>query len=268
MSMYMQKFKDYNDSMESLCLSVSNVRIRSEKSIQLIQDVIVEIKNLVLREGFESTEKEIQFFKQIKPHLIAHKIANSIILDCEIRKMTMSEDEFETLKKRKLSFIQDHFIDFKEFYFYLQSESNFRDDFYFTQAHTKNDVLLKILPELDIEFSTGYDCIAGYILAYDLIKEYFKDLQHDKHYKSYPELKWSFTKADLVELIYALHIMKVFDNGKTDIIKLANAFSVIMDMDLKDIYRTFNAIKERKKITSRFLTELLANFNSRIKELD
>lgn len=254
--------------MQSLCYSVSNVRNRSELSVQLIQEVIIDIKTLVIKEGFESIEKEIQFFKKIKPHLLAQKIANSIILDCEIRKKNLSDEEFDSLKKRKLSFIQDYFIDYKEFYFYLQSESISRDELYFTQANTKNDVLLKILPELDFEFSTGYDCIAGYIYAYDLIKDYFKNANDGNHFRSIPELKWTSTKSALVELIYALHIMGVFDNGKHDIITLAKVFSEVMDFDLKDIYRTFNAIKQRKKISSKFLTELLEKFNTKINEFE
>jgi hypothetical protein len=264
----MVKFKELNDSLESLSIKVSNVRERSERFVKLIQERTIEIKHLVLLQGFDSISEEIQFFKDIKPQLLAHKIVNSFILDIEIRKNGLSVEDFDQLKKRKLSFIQDHFIDYKEFYFYLQSQSNTRDNMYFTKEHTQNDLFMNIILELDSEFSTGYDVIAGYILAYDLLKNYFKDEQSIEKAAPNSELKWTGSKVALVELLYALNEVGVINMGKNELQVLSFHLGKLLGIELKDIYRTFIEIKDRKKDRCRFLLSLIEALESKMDDFD
>ncbi len=268
MSKYMAKFNELNDSLESLRSKITNVRDRSDLSVRLIQEKTIEIKHMVLENGFDSIGEEIQFFKHIKPYLLAHKIVNSIILDVEIRKSGLSTEDFDQLKKRKLSFIQDHFIDYKEFNFYLRSQSTTRDNIYFTKELTQNDLFMNIILELDPEFSNGYDIIAAYILAYDLLKNYFKNDKPIENIAPIPELKWTGSKVALVELIYALHEVGVINMGNNELQVLSFHLGNMLGIELKDIYRTFIEIKDRKKDRCRFLMNLIEVLESKMNAFD
>ena len=70
-------------------------------------------------------------------------------------------------------------------------------------------------------------------------------------------LHWTAKKIDLIELIYALHESKVFDNGQADIKEITHVFEKAFQIELEDnIYGNFNAIKKRKTDQTRFLSHL------------
>ena len=67
-------------------------------------------------------------------------------------------------------------------------------------------------------------------------------------------LHWTAKKIDLVELIYALHEAKVFDNGQADIKEITVVFEKAFQIDLGDnITRSYFDIKNRKTEQTRFL---------------
>ncbi|MGO1243872.1 MAG: RteC domain-containing protein [Sphingobacterium sp.] len=49
-----------------------------------------------------------------------------------------------------------------------------------------------------------------------------------------------------MELVYALHLLSVFDNGKTDIKVNGKTFERTFDIDLGDFYHTFMELNTGK----------------------
>ena len=81
-------------------------------------------------------------------------------------------------------------------------------------------------------------------------------------------LKWTENKSSLIELIYALHNNKAFNDGKVDLVDIAKHFEATFDIELGDIYRVFNEIKNRKINKTKFLDSLSENLNKRCEEQD
>ena len=78
-------------------------------------------------------------------------------------------------------------------------------------------------------------------------------------------LHWTAKKIDLIELIYALHESKVFDNGNADIKEITHVFEKAFQIDLGDnITRSFIDIKNRKTDQTRFLNQLQATLETKI----
>jgi hypothetical protein len=71
-------------------------------------------------------------------------------------------------------------------------------------------------------------------------------------------------KTDLVELLSALHRTSVFNNGENDFKRFVLAFSQIVNFEVKDVYRTVSAIKNRKNENKSLLSRMLVAFQEMI----
>jgi hypothetical protein len=96
---------------------------------------------------------------------------------------------------------------------------------------SKNDMVMLLVPEAEKNFSTGFDIVVGYIQAYEFTKSYFECGKLRNFDQNIPELQWTGNKTDLVEILMVLHKMKLFNHGKNDMKKLAEAFSKILNFE-------------------------------------
>ena len=58
--------------------------------------------------------------------------------------------------------------------------------------------------------------------------------------------KWTGSKVELNEFIYALHAQGVFNNGTTDLKETAKFFEETFDIDLAQFHSTFFEMRARK----------------------
>ena len=260
MNKYKELFDEYTKEIMEWYTIRTDSRERAEQIVERSVELLTHLRFTFEKTGFQNLTEEIHFFKVIKPQAVGQRIANSILLELLFRKSRMSPEDFEKLRAEKILQVKSYFCDFQEFYMYVNSNSTFRDEHYFTIGATKNDLILKILPDLDRAFSTGYDMILAYMYAYDILHERAETLQENE-FKPIPQLQWSLPKYDLVELILALHHMKAFNHGKSDLKETAIALGNIFNMNLNDINRASFSIKNRKKENVKFLHELAGNLN-------
>jgi hypothetical protein len=61
------------------------------------------------------------------------------------------------------------------------------------------------------------------------------------------KLKWTASKASLIELLYALQTSGSFNNGSIDLKSLATSLENLFDIDLGNYYRVFQEIRIRKQ---------------------
>lgn len=81
-------------------------------------------------------------------------------------------------------------------------------------------------------------------------------------------IKWTASKSDLIESIYALHSAGVFNNGKADIKEIAQYFEQTFDIDLGQNNRVFYDIRARKNNKTKFLDIIREALIKRIKNTD
>lgn len=77
----------------------------------------------------------------------------------------------------------------------------------------------------------------------------------DKQPRKSP-LKWTASRTALVEIIYAFHAGKVFNNGDADIRQITDTLSKAFNFSIPNSYRTFQDIIGRESSPTAFLEVL------------
>ncbi|MGG7035761.1 MAG: RteC domain-containing protein [Flavobacterium sp.] len=249
---------------------------RCDQSIDEVVFHLKQLKAYILENSFENREEEIYFFKKVKPKFTSKLIFFKKVKKLEVRKPVGSKKSLTNYFKKELEKLNFAFEENLVFYDYYRLNNDFLDNKLFVRD--VQEVCPNIDPiffELDPRFSTSHDHLVANILANDLLQHYIENkisvLNGDVIETILPEfmprlLKWTGSKSDLIELIYALHEKKVFNDGEADIRDIARSFEKILDIDLGDIYRGFNDIKKRKTGESRFLESLVEAFMRRFKK--
>lgn len=124
-------------------------------------------------------------------------------------------------------------------------------------------------------FSTCYDHKVAKILAYDMLEIYLeqklqsinKQVIIEKSRASLPDnpFRWTGTKIAAIELGYAIYAAGVLNDGNADIKEIMTYIEASFKIDLGDYYRTYLAIRERKKDKTSFLTNLI---NKLLRKMD
>jgi len=271
-----EQFKKVIDEVEEgikeLAYDKGNILVTYEKAIELILSKTAELKEYVLRTGFENVQDEIHFFKYQKPTIIAKLIYYNAIYKIEARKPYGSKSIKKYLNKelKKLKRFFDHNLDF---YKYYRSNNSFLDENFFVRG--KHDIKLWLDTyyfQSDQTFSTSHDYKVAKIIANDLIQVYIEDQLYSKSKESKSvskeKLNWTGSKVAMIELIYALHYEGVFDNGNSDIRIIAQYFESTFNIDLGNFYQTYLELRTRKINRTKFLDELRDGLLKKMDEQD
>ena len=107
-------------------------------------------------------------------------------------------------------------------------------------------------------------------MANDKLKDYLQIALRKGDQKNDQQscLKWTGSKAALVELIYALQTVGVFNNGDADVKLIATSFEELFDVQLGNYYDTFQQIRIRKVNQTKFLDLMKEKLVMRINDLN
>ena len=269
----------YNDKLCELETSIKELEFetdclihRSEATIHLIVKCLSEVKEYVLKKGFENVDEEIHFFKYQKPAIVAKLIYHNAVYKIETRKPYGAKPIRKYLNKelKKLKIFFDRNL---EFYKYYRSNNSYVDEKFFVRG--KHDIKLWLDTyyfESDQTFSTSHDYKVAKIIANDLIQVYIEgqlyNTEKDDILTDLPKLNWTGSKASMIELIYALHYQGAFDNGNADIRLIAKYFETTFNIDLGDFYHTYLELKNRKVNRTKFLDSLRNGLTRKMDEQD
>lgn len=231
--------------------------------LTFIREIIAELKQFCSSYKFTDESEEIKFFKEIKPVFLSQFFFYKKVFALRLF------DSFKDLKTRQANYykILQHLERIVqknlEFYEYCMTSTTYLDKHYFTRNRQNHKSI-----DRDEKFSTGYDTKLAKILANELLKKYILDLlkksQADRSTDTSTTLTWTGSKTDLIELIYALHSVDVFNNGTANIKVIASAFEDVFNISLGDYYRTFQDMRIRKRSQTPFLDILKEKFILRL----
>ncbi len=237
--------------------------------INLCRELLHQLKKEVLTTGFDSTSSEILFFKQIKQVPLSKLIYYSEIHSFEIQFPKADKDEQMKTIKKKVKKLNRFFLYNLDFGQYVKSGATHFDREYYTRDHLDTfHITTSKFYFQDPDFCTPRDMLLGKFNAYNKLVNYMEE----KHYaikhrpngsilngKMVNKMEWPFTNTDWVELIYALWSAGKNKKNNLSIVKLSKLLKEIFDFEPKDIYKTFQEIKNRKKSRTSFLDELSAS---------
>lgn len=246
-----------------------------ELSIKESSSTIKKLKAYIMKKKFSSQEEEIAFFKTVKPKFLSkfhyYYTAYNIHIHKPGQCKAIVKDYYEREQKKLKNFIDDH----REFYKYYKTESTYLDSKYFVRNQLDYKLCLADFHfEMDPKFNAAMDYLVSRFLARELLEIYITEqlelldrTQADSPKSATPDfgMNWTASKASLAELIYALHSAGAVNNGSVGIRDLSACFSKIFNIEMGDIYRTYQDIKSRSNSTL-FLQSLKEHLEEKIRE--
>lgn len=256
------------DELERLQYSVKDAGNRANQAIQLISKTLLLLRKAVNERGFQTEEDEIYFFKHIKPNITGHLIFYRHIFDIEAKRMGCTDEEVECYIARKKRDFNEFVKDNLEFVYYYQSRYVHMDRQYFLRSAFRAPIPHQSTDAFhDSEFTTPYDHLAAKSIAKDLFYKFLlKPLREKIDNLSPTKIKWTASKASLVELIYALQYTGSIENGNSSVKEICSLFEEIFDVKLKDVYSTFRDIQTRKGERAKYLISLVETFDKKLEE--
>lgn len=276
------RYKDVIDKFnEKLTKIKADKRIslkRSNEGIHLCNNTLYLLKDIVEKHGFEDVAAEIHFFKKVKAEPLGFLVYFSEVRSCELLMPKIGISNQLSFLKKKIRRINKFFNRNWDFVHYMEQELTYLDNQYFTRENQAFP--LYALPEacyLDPKFFTSKDMLWSRIKGMNHYISYMKSLIKEiksQNKGSLPEqrlikpLQWTSSKAALTELIYALYVARVINDGRDDIKTIAVNFEALFGIQLENLYKTYFEIKARKGSRTRFLEDLIQRFNEKMDKDD
>ena len=265
-----------NTEIEISCVDNDLSPDKALHMINFIRPLFEELREFIHKYNFQESEEEIDFFKNIKPLILSKLIYYNDIYTLELRKPNGNKEVVKEHYKKKQAAIIDFCNNNLDFYQYYRSKATHLDKYYFLRGRENYKLCHGCgMFDKDPLFSTCYDHKVAKILAYDMLEIYLeqklqginKQVIIDKNRASLPDnpFRWTGTKIAAIELGYAIYAAEVLNNGNADIKEIMTYIEASFKIDLGDYYRTYLAIRERKKDKTSFLTNLI---NKLLRKMD
>ena len=264
------------EELKEIKLDSKNIVEQSYRSAKVCRTLLCTLKREVFANGFNSIESEIKFFKVIKQIPLVHLVYYSEVHSFEIQFPKADKDCQLKFTKRKINQLNKFFFDNRDFGQYSDSEdSRFDKEYYTREGLNDYHITLSNYYFQDPDFCTPKDMLLGQYKGYCSLVNYLDERLFNLQDKlntrptisnKSEKIPWPFTNADWVELVYALSAAGLGKQNNMNIIKISQKLQEIFDYEpSKDIYKTFQDLKNRKKSRTQFLdfvtTALLSEMN-------
>jgi len=269
---------ELEEQLKSVHLVTENTMQAAELAIKNTVVAVEKLKVFFIKYKYLKKKEEIEFFREIKPKFTAKIIYYNEIYSMETKKPLGSQKVIRKYYKTKLQNLKTFFKENKEFYHYCRTGSCCLDNKYFIRTKSDHRLMLdSAYFQADHRFSTSHDYKMAQILANEEIK-FFLEKQLAKMKKKLvmatlpspiaKKQKWTGSKVELVELIYALHSEGVFNNGISSLNEITAFFESVFNINLGQFHRVFLEIRNRKSDRTKFLNTLKNNLIIRMDDAD
>lgn len=167
--------------------------------------------------------------------------------------------------------IESWFSRHESFLRYYRSNETHHDKVYFVPGMGKAESYIDLYaPLVEVGYCSRYSFIAAMGIAYQRLQKELTLLQlaaSGTPMDPSVSLRWTFSKTDLTELVYALYACGVFNKGKASIKEITCYFEESLQISLGNTSVTFQEILRRKDSTV-FLSRLLEAFDHYIDRVE
>jgi hypothetical protein len=244
-----------------------------EKNISLAQRALSELRQSIEKHEFKDEKEEIYFFKHVKPLFSSSLIYWKSILTLHLHKPVGGHTNLRKYYRRRFKTLRFFYDLHAVMYEYIRGNYDYMDRLYFLRSSSQFQETTDST-DLNPKFTTAKDRLVGEIYANDLLEQYIHQMLHqsftvpDVSKNQDYNLKWTGSRAGMVELIYALQSGGVYNNGNIGIKELANIFQDLFQIDLGNYYNVFNEIRLRKKNRTSLLDLLREKVLQKMDSLD
>ena len=129
-----QLLEDLNEQLNFLNLEIDDNLVRCEKAIEIILKSVQKLKLLFFKENFKSIDKEIDFFKNIKPKFTSKLIYYNLIYKIEAQMPFGGERVLKKYFNNELDKIKRYFYNNHDFNKYHRTGSSYLDTKYYVRV--------------------------------------------------------------------------------------------------------------------------------------
>jgi hypothetical protein len=256
-----------NAEIDTISTDELDVLLKTSQIISVIEKYVQELKQFLIKYKFKRIDEEIEFFKTIKPHFISALWYHKRLFKIQLFEAYHVSEARLKYHQRQLFKLQTFISRHHGFYQYILCKSDHMDDKYFIRVNTS-----KRCGVIDERFSTHKDILLAKILCNENLKDYvlkaIQRIETPSPAAIAPTLRWTGSKTDLVELIYALNAAGVFNKASADVKQIAQAFEQVFSITLGNYYRVFQDIRLRKTNQMKFIDAMRSALSNRIAESD
>ena len=258
MEQFVLLLKEELSTSLDLISSESNRLTRSYKSSEAVQEACVRLRDFISTYQFADRKEEITYFKKHAPAFYGLLFYHAKEYRIEFEKEHRSREKLDALLVHELNVTEQFYEYHRDFYKYFYEQDSSMDDRLFIRDQAENTMR----DEVEVLMGTNF-CVGCYwaarIMANERLKAYLK-VQLDSLRNPVapgsiiaPDLKWTGSITDMVELIYALYLSGSFNNGKGTLKDIIKWFEIHLQVNLGKFYSTWQEIKRRKNLVTKFL---------------
>lgn len=262
--------------LDDIRIQNDDILERAYQSIALCSNLLSTFKKEILREGFNTIKDEITFFKETKQIPLTALIYFSEIHSFETQFPKAGKDYQLKYIKKKINKLNRFFLYNIDFGRYINSDAVHFDKEYYTRDHINTfRIITSKFYFQDPEFCTPRDMLLGKFKAFNSLIIYLDEkktrIQNGSNgllasTTSLKKIRWPFSNTDWVELVYALCAKGLGKQDKQGIMQVSKRLQQVFDFEPKDIYKTFQDIKNRKNSRTLFLDDLSIALQIEIKK--
>ncbi|UZJ63948.1 RteC domain-containing protein [Sphingobacterium sp. KU25419] len=229
---------------------------KAKASFEIAEGIMEQLKEFIRGYTFADRMEEIRFFKSIKPKFHRYLIYFSELIYIEAEQPAADRRNRIAFYKlqiaRNLSFIARY----KSLHTYVRLGNDAEDEILFLREHGGQHVYPEYGGDIDRSFSTLSSSNLAKLQAFDMVNKYLSkqidEVKQHRHSGVAPQQKattlvWTDSKADLVELAYALYSKGSLNHGKVNIKDIIGTLENTFDIRIGNFYRIYTDLSLRKK---------------------
>lgn len=267
-------YTEMQQAMQEIALENGSVLQKAERNLRATEAVLTKLKALIKDYPFLDKEEEINFFRHIKPRFHKELFYWTELIYILTDRPVASEEEVRRYWMRILGSI-DLFLERNQvLYTYYRFGHSYQDEQLFLRDRKLPAHPLFGTEESDPAWSTAAGTTVARIMAMEEVIQWI-DLERNRDRtpvpasEQLPKLSWTGSKAQLIELVYALESFGVFNNGKTNVKEVMEYFQHCFNVQkVSNYYGYFQGMRIRKKDRTPFLNGLIEHTIRRMDESD
>ncbi len=266
MEKYSHIITELEVDLKRISMTSESMLNTAKSAIKRCRVALVELRWVVVNQGFPDLKSEIRFFKKIKPVAHSRLLFYQTVFEIESFRSKYDPERIRRFLKVKLDEIQMFTEENASSVQYYNCGFTYLDSLYFVRK--REEIPIELRGEyylMDEDFNTWQDYNFSVIHANEMLMEYLNQEidQLDSNglntvHFSFPttKLTWRGTKTELMEQLYSWDGDRTF--GDVPLTQLSDYIQNVFNIQLdKNLSRAFSEMKTRN-IPTPFLDKLKA----------
>ncbi|MEB2777317.1 RteC domain-containing protein, partial [Algoriphagus sp. D3-2-R+10] len=161
-------------SLKIVSRETSNGLQKAERCCQVINEILIRLKEFMTGYTFPDTEEEILFFKEYKPMLFKELIFYSELTYIEAKKPIGQKEQIKSFYPHVMDQIQEFFARNHQLYIYYQLGKSDQDETLFL----RNSKPVSLIPDYSFDFDPVFSTInsskLAKIMAYESLTDHIR----------------------------------------------------------------------------------------------